>query len=124
MLSHTNGTRWLRSHPYPRSHPHSPDRALIRYLATDISAWTDNIRGLRLHLVRTPSTLPVASASIGTKADERTILIGMFEKDPGLRAQRPGQVLSAELSADKNHYGRAFEQPPARAGPCLLRSGP
>src|SRR5699024_5350450 len=73
--------------------------------------------GLRPHLVCTLSGLSVAFALTGAKADERTTLTGMFENDPGLLAQHPGQV----LIADKNYYGRGFEQSPVQAGLCLLR---
>ncbi|MES0838293.1 transposase, partial [Nocardiopsis tropica] len=68
--------------------------------------------GLRLHLVCTLSGLPVAFALTGAKADERTTLTGMFEDDPGLLAQRPGQI----LIADKNYYGRDFERSLDQAG--------
>ncbi|MGW8526360.1 IS982 family transposase [Nocardiopsis sp. NPDC055824] len=73
--------------------------------------------GLRLHLVCTLSGLPVAFALTGAKADERTTLTGMFEDDPGLLAQRPGQI----LIADKNYYGRDFERSLDQAGVSLLR---
>ena len=59
----------------------------------------------------------MAFALTGAKADERTTLIAMFENDPGLLAQRPGQV----LIADKNYYGRDFERTLAQANLCLLR---
>ena len=93
---------------------------------SDLAGWTQYgycashsrfFWGLRLHLVCTLSGLPVAFALTGAKTDERTTLIGMFENDPGLLAQRPGQV----LIADKNYYGRDFEQSLAQAGLCFLR---
>ena len=61
--------------------------------------------GLRLHLVCTLSGLPVAFALAGAKADERDVLLAMFEADPNLVAARPKQ----KLMADKNYHGKAFE---------------
>jgi hypothetical protein len=61
--------------------------------------------GLRLHLVCTLHGLPVAFALTGAKADERETLLGMFEVEPQLVADRPGQT----LIGDKNYFGRAFE---------------
>ncbi|WP_435113469.1 IS982 family transposase [Nocardiopsis synnemataformans] len=172
MLGHTSEARWLR---YARTHlseqfPYLPQqsgynkrlrkatgliRALIRHLATDTTAWTDDVWvvdstpiecarsretvkrsdlagwaqygycashsryfwGLRLHLVCTLSGLPIAYALTGAKADERTTLLEIFEMDPDLVAQRPGQM----LAADKNYYGRDFERALAGAGLRLLR---
>ena len=45
--------------------------------------------GLRLHLVCTLSGLPVAFALAGAKADERDVLLAIFEADPNLVAARP-----------------------------------
>lgn len=172
LTGHTSEARWLR---YARAHlseqfPYLPQQPgynkrlrkastlishLIRDLATDTNAWTDDVWvvdstpvecarsretvkrsdlagwaqygycashsryfwGLRLHLVCTLSGLPIAFALTGAKADERTTLTGMLTADPGLAAQRPGQT----LIADKNYYGRDFEQALARAGLSLLR---
>ncbi|WP_236568008.1 MULTISPECIES: IS982 family transposase [unclassified Nocardiopsis] len=172
LTGHTSEARWLR---YTRTYlsarfPYLPQqsgynkrlrkatgliRTLIRHLATDTSAWTDDtwvvdstpiecarsretvkrsdlagwaaygycashsrfFWGLRLHLVCTLSGLPVAFALTGAKAYERTTLVGMFENDPGLVAQRPGQT----LIADKNYYGCDFERCLAQAGLSLLR---
>jgi hypothetical protein len=61
--------------------------------------------GLRLHLVCTLHGLPVAFALTGAKADEREALLGMFEVEPLLVADRPGQT----LIGDKNYFGRIFE---------------
>ncbi|MGV9606055.1 IS982 family transposase [Streptomyces sp. NPDC003631] len=61
--------------------------------------------GLRLHLVCTLHGLPVAFALTGAKADERETLLAMFEVEPELLADRPGQT----LIGDKNHFGRDFE---------------
>lgn len=73
--------------------------------------------GLRLHLVCTLSRLPVAYALTGAKADERTTLMEIFETDPDLVSQRPNQT----LIADKNYFGRDFEQELSQAGLRLLR---
>jgi Transposase DDE domain len=73
--------------------------------------------GLRLHLVATLQGLPVAFALTGAKADERQVLLAIFDADPGLLAQRPGQT----LIGDRNYYGAAFEAALAGAGARLLR---
>lgn len=62
--------------------------------------------GLRLHLVCTLHGLPVAFALTGAKADERETLLGMFEVEPQLVADRPGQT----LIGDKNYFGADFER--------------
>ncbi len=62
--------------------------------------------GLRLHLICTPSGLPIAAALTGAKADqgdERTAAIAMLDTDPALH--RPGQT----LMADKGYRSAAFE---------------
>jgi hypothetical protein len=73
--------------------------------------------GLRLHLVCTLGGLPVGFALTGAKADERQTLRGIFEDDPTLVADRPGQT----LIADKNYYGAEFEHDLTNAGLELLR---
>jgi hypothetical protein len=73
--------------------------------------------GLRLHLVATLGGLPVGFALAGAKADERETLIGIFEADPHLVADRPGQT----LIADKNYFGAGFETRITQAGLRLLR---
>jgi len=73
--------------------------------------------GLRLHLVATLGGLPVGFALSGAKADERQVLLGIFDADPGLLAHRPGQI----LIGDKNYYGAEFEAALAGAGARLLR---
>jgi hypothetical protein len=62
--------------------------------------------GLRLHLLCTLHGLPVGFALTGAKADERQVLQGIFDADPDLVADRPGQT----LIGDKNYYGREFVQ--------------
>jgi hypothetical protein len=73
--------------------------------------------GLRLHLVTTLSGLPIGFALAGAKADERQVLLGIFEADPTLVTTRPGQI----LIGDKNYYGHDFEAVLAGAGLTLLR---
>ena len=73
--------------------------------------------GLRLHLLCTLGGLPIGFALTGAKADERQVLLGIFDAGPGLAASRPGQV----LIADKNYYGAGFEAALAGAGLTLLR---
>jgi hypothetical protein len=73
--------------------------------------------GLRLHLLCTLGGLPVGFALAGAKADERQVLLGIFEADPGLVTSRPGQL----LIGDKNYYGAGFEAALAGAGLRLLR---
>ena len=70
--------------------------------------------GLRLHLVATPSGLPVAFALAGAKADERDICAAMID---AAGIARPGQTLIAD-----NRYRRAaFEAQLNTAGITLLR---
>ena len=73
--------------------------------------------GLRLHLLCTLKGLPVGFALSGAKADERQVLLGIFDADPSLVADRPGQI----LIGDKNYYGRDFEAALGQAGVRLLR---
>jgi len=73
--------------------------------------------GPALHLVCTLHGLPVAFALTGAKADERETLLGMFEAEPQLAADRPGQT----LIGDKNYFGRAFEDQLTGMGMRLLR---
>jgi hypothetical protein len=73
--------------------------------------------GLRLHLVCTLHGLPVTFALTGAKATDREVLAELLAVEPELVAARPGQV----LIADKNYYGRQFEQVLAELGVRLLR---
>jgi hypothetical protein len=61
--------------------------------------------GLRLHLVATLGSLPVAFALTGATADERQTLLSIRDADPALATTRPGQT----LIADRQYYGTAFE---------------
>lgn len=59
--------------------------------------------GLRLHLVCTPTGLPVTFALANAKIDEREIARDLFEIEPDL--MRPGQV----ILADKGYASKEFE---------------
>lgn len=71
--------------------------------------------GFRLHLLCTLHGLPVGWAVTGAKADERLVLMTILDTTPGLN------TAGATLIADKNYYGRLFEQHLADAGITLLR---
>ena len=66
--------------------------------------------GLRLHLITTPSGLPVAYALTGAKTDERDTALDMLTLDPNLH--RPGQT----LMADKGYRRASFETELNNAG--------
>ena len=72
--------------------------------------------GLRLHLIATPTGLPVAYALTGAKTDERDTALAMIHLDPAL-ADRPGQV----LIADKGYRSASFEAELNTAGITLIR---
>ena len=72
--------------------------------------------GLRLHLIATPSGLPVAYALTGAKIDERDTALAMIHLDPALDG-RPGQV----LMADKGYRSTAFEAELNERGLTLIR---
>lgn len=61
--------------------------------------------GLRLHLVCTLAGVPITFALTHPKDDEREVLMGMFQVEPALVAQRPRQT----VIGDKNYFGREFE---------------
>jgi len=71
--------------------------------------------GLRLHLIATPSGLPIAFALTAANHDERAVAADMIAVDPGLH--RPGQV----LIADKGYRSARFETELADAGITLIR---
>ena len=67
--------------------------------------------GLRLHLVCTLSGLPVAFALAGAKADEREVLLGMFEAalaDADLELLRPAR--KGEKPRPGHRYFKPFRQ--------------
>lgn len=72
--------------------------------------------GLRLHLIATPSGLPVAYALTSAKTDERDTALAMLHLDPAL-ADRRGQV----LIADKGYRSASFEAELNAAGITLIR---
>jgi hypothetical protein len=72
--------------------------------------------GLRLHLIATPSGLPVAYALTGAKIDERDTALAMIHLDPALDG-RPGHV----LMADKGYRSAAFEAELNERGITLIR---
>lgn len=72
--------------------------------------------GLRLHLVCTPTGLPITFALASPKADEREVAIDLFEAEPGLLARR-GQT----IVADKGYASREFERRLAEHGIELVR---
>ena len=72
--------------------------------------------GLRLHLIATPSGLPVAYALTGAKTDERDTALAMIHLDPALD-DRPRQV----LMADKGDRSAVFEAELNARGITLIR---
>ena len=71
--------------------------------------------GLRLHLIATPSGLPIAFALTAANHDERQVCADMITIDPALH--RPGQV----LIADKGYRSARFETELVDAGITLIR---
>ncbi len=71
--------------------------------------------GLRLHLITTPSGLPVAYALAGAKTDERDTALDMIALDPELH--RRGQI----MMGDKGYRRASFENELADAGITLVR---
>ncbi|MEO6495629.1 MAG: IS982 family transposase [Ilumatobacteraceae bacterium] len=72
--------------------------------------------GLRLHLIATPSGLPVAYALTSAKADERDTAMAMIHLDSDL-SDRPGQI----LIADKGYRSAPFETELNAHGITLIR---
>ena len=70
--------------------------------------------GLRLHLIATPTGLPVAFALCGAKDDERDTALDMIA---AADLERPGQT----LIADKGYRRAAFEATLNNAGITLIR---
>jgi hypothetical protein len=75
--------------------------------------------GLRLHLVCTVHGLPIAFALATPKADERDVLVSIFDVEPALLAQRPGQL----LIVDKGYRDAQTQAVLAARGLRLLRPG-
>jgi len=72
--------------------------------------------GLRLHLIATPSGLPVAYALTSATTDERDTALAMIHLDPALN-DRPRQ----KLMADKGYRSATFEAELNNAGITLIR---
>ena len=72
--------------------------------------------GLRLHLIATPSGLPIAYALTSAKVDERDTALAMLHLDPALDG-RAGQI----LMADKGYRSAAFETELNEHGITLIR---
>jgi hypothetical protein len=73
--------------------------------------------GLRLHLVCTPSGLPIAWSLASPKVDDRQVLTAVLEEDPGLVAARTGQL----IIADKGYISAELDRWLAERGIRLLR---
>jgi Transposase DDE domain len=73
--------------------------------------------GLRLHLVATPTGLPVTFALANPKIDERDVAIDLLDSDPTLLAGRAGQT----LIADKGYTSAEFETRLGEHGIELIR---
>lgn len=73
--------------------------------------------GLRLHLVCTPTGMPITWALANPKIDERDVLTAMLDAEPHLTAQRPGLL----IIADKGFASKRFEDDLAMRGADLLR---
>jgi len=110
-----NNTRTILPNSYLRGpiEVAEPHRAEYGYCASHSRYFW----GLRLHLVCTVGGLPVGFALTCARDDERTTLLDILAADPDLAAHRPGQT----LIADKNYYGREFEQALTDTGLQLLR---
>ncbi len=72
--------------------------------------------GLRLHLIATPSGLPVAYALTSATTDERDTALAMIELDTAL-AERSSQI----LMADKGYRSATFEAELNTRGVSLIR---
>lgn len=73
--------------------------------------------GLRLHLVCTPSGLPIAWSLSSPKVDDRQVLSAVLEQNPDLVRARPGQV----IIADKGYISAELDRWLAERGIRLLR---
>jgi hypothetical protein len=72
--------------------------------------------GLRLHLITTPSGLPVAFALTNPKIDERDVAADMITIDPRLHRSGPQTLI-----ADKGYRRAAFEHELAQSAITLIR---
>jgi hypothetical protein len=81
------------------------------------SSHTRYFWGLRLHLIATPSGLPVAYALTSANTDERATTLAMLALDPALLFERDGQI----LMGDKGYRSALFELELNNAGITLIR---
>jgi hypothetical protein len=73
--------------------------------------------GLRLHLVCTPTGLPITWALANPKVDEREVLMAVLDYEPGLLTERPGLL----ILADKGYASADLDTYLAQRGVRLLR---
>ncbi len=73
--------------------------------------------GLRLHLICTPSGLPISWALASPKVDERDVLAALLDADPDLLATHPGQT----IVGDKGYVSKNLDAFLAGHGLRLLR---
>jgi hypothetical protein len=73
--------------------------------------------GLRLHLICTPSGLPIAWALATPNIDERQVLTAVIEQDTELLAERPGLL----IIADKGYVSAELDRWLSDRGVRLLR---
>ncbi|WP_203898995.1 IS982 family transposase [Virgisporangium aliadipatigenens] len=73
--------------------------------------------GLRLHLICTPSGLPVTWALATPKIDERQVLTAVLDHDPNLLSDRPGLL----ILADKGYVSAELDRWLTDRGVRLLR---
>jgi hypothetical protein len=73
--------------------------------------------GLRLHLLCTPTGLPIAWALATPKVDERQVLTAVLDHDPDLITDRPGLL----IIADKGYASAELDRWLADRGVRLLR---
>ena len=73
--------------------------------------------GLRLHLIATPSGLPIAFALSNPKIDEREVARDLLDIDPVLLAAHAGQT----IMADKGYRSKEFDTAMADLGIELIR---
>ncbi len=94
----------------PNNAPTRPDGPKCGYSASHSRYFW----GLRLHLVATPSGLPITWALAGAKTDERSTALEMINH---ARLARQGQT----IIADKGYRSAAFEEDLNQAGMTLIR---
>jgi hypothetical protein len=73
--------------------------------------------GLRLHLICTPTGLPITWALAHPKLDERQILMAILDNDPSVLTDRPGLL----IIADKGYVSSELDAYLTKHGVRLLR---